>query len=142
MILDKVRYFLWKSKPEFWTYSFIRCPGPKLPKLSFLDPRPQVQDIFWDFITFLCQSFEIWNFFHVKLHKILHKFLYCKNPIILIKFQFWPDQPNFLVKCHITYNLELTTFSGSLFFAGEVLLNWLYRTARSEGDFSESKLSL
>ena len=40
------------------------------------------------------------------------------------------------------YYLELTTFSGSLFFSGEVLLNWLYRRTRSEGGFSESKLSL
>ena len=30
---------------------------------------------------------------------------------------------------------------GSLFFSGEVLLNWLYRRAKSEWDFSESKLS-
>ena len=44
--------------------------------------------------------------------------------------------------CSMSWYFELTTFSGSLFFSGEVWLNWLYRRARSEEGFSESKLSL
>ena len=36
---------------------------------------------------------------------------------------------------------RLTTFVGSLFFSGEVLLNWLWTRANSEWGLSESKLS-
>ena len=38
--------------------------------------------------------------------------------------------------------MELTMFSGSLCFSGKVLLKWVNKKARSEGDFGESNLSL
>ena len=41
--------------------SFAKGLGPKLPKTSFTPQTPNVH------------SFEIQIFFHVKLHKILHK---------------------------------------------------------------------
>ena len=82
-------------------------------------------------------------FVHLSRWSISSKFLFKEHPLIWHKARDLCLSGNFKAWIwSMSWNLELTTFSGSLFFSGEVLLNWLHRRARSEGGFSESKLSL
>ena len=82
-------------------------------------------------------------FAHLSSWSRSSKFLFKEYALIWNKARYLCLSGNFKVRIWSrSWNLELTTFPGSRLFSGEVLLNWLYGRARSEGGFSESKLSL
>ena len=82
------------------------------------------------------------SFVHLSRWSRSSKFLFKEHALIWNKAKDFCFLGNFKVWIwSMSQNLELTTFSGSLFFSGEVLLNWLYRGDRSER-YSKSKLSL
>ena len=40
MILEKIKFCLWKLELEFYTYGWVRLLG-QVAQMWFLDPRPQ-----------------------------------------------------------------------------------------------------
>ena len=58
MIMGKMRSFFKKLELGFWTYGWICLLGPQVAQMWFLDPRPQGQEIFWDFIILLNSSHD------------------------------------------------------------------------------------
>ena len=60
MVLEKMRSCLWKLQLGFWTYGLIRFLGPSGPNVV-LGPKPQDQELFWDFLILLSLSNDSWE---------------------------------------------------------------------------------
>ena len=102
-----------------------------------------VREVCFTILVLLTVIMSYTLFVHLSRWSKSSKFLFEEHALIWNKVKVLCLSGNFKAWIwSVSQNLELTTFSGSLFFSGELLLNWLYRRARSEGSFSESKLSL
>ena len=123
MILDKVTHFLWKSKPEFWTYSMICVLGLSGPKLVF---RPQIPSWgsfsrFLNFTGFISWFMKKWEscLWKVELHFWTNSWIRLPGPSgpnVVSRSQA-PRSINFL-RFKIIYQIYLTIL--------EKMSSWLW----------------
>ena len=60
MLIEKMRFYLWKFEQGFCTYGLIYVLGPSGPNVVSI-PRTQGQEFFWEFIILLGSSYKSWE---------------------------------------------------------------------------------